>query len=191
MTTEDGTGLVHLAPAFGADDMAAGREHGLPVVNPVMPDGRFEEHIRLVGGLFFKAADPRLIESLADRGLLFSSHLHEHSYPHCWRCGTPLLYYALPSWYIRTTAVRDQLLAVNEATNWQPPTIKHGRYGDWLRNNVDWALSQDAVLGHAAAGLGVRVGSRHLRRLAGRAVSAGRDRRDRASIRTGRSSTTW
>jgi isoleucyl-tRNA synthetase len=147
VTTDDGTGLVHLAPAFGADDMAAGRAHGLPVVNPVLPDGRFEEHIPLVGGLFFKAADPRLIESLSDRGLLFSSHLHEHSYPHCWRCGTPLLYYALPSWYIRTTAIRDQLLAVNEATNWQPPTIKHGRYGDWLRNNVDWALSRTRYWG--------------------------------------------
>jgi isoleucyl-tRNA synthetase len=147
VTTEDGTGLVHLAPAFGADDMAAGREHGLPVVNPVLPDGRFEEHIGLVGGLFFKAANPRLIDSLSDRGLLFSSHLHEHSYPHCWRCGTPLLYYALPSWYIRTTMIRDQLLAVNEATNWQPPTIKHGRYGDWLRNNVDWALSRTRFWG--------------------------------------------
>ena len=147
VTTEDGTGLVHLAPAFGADDMAAGREHGLPVVNPVTPDGRFEDQIPLVGGLFFKAADPRLIESLAARGLLFGSHLHEHSYPHCWRCGTPLLYYALPSWFIRTTAIRDQLLAVNEATNWQPPTIKHGRYGDWLRNNVDWALSRSRYWG--------------------------------------------
>ena len=147
VTTEDGTGLVHLAPAFGADDMAAGRAHGLPVVNPVLSDGRFEEHIPLVGGQFFKAADPRLIESLSDRGLLFSSHLHEHSYPHCWRCGTPLLYYALPSWYIRTTAVRDQLLAANEATNWQPPTIKHGRFGDWLRNNVDWALSRTRYWG--------------------------------------------
>jgi isoleucyl-tRNA synthetase len=147
VTTDDGTGLVHLAPAFGADDMAAGRAHGLPMVNPVMPDGRFEEHIPLVGGMFFKAADPRLIESLSDRDLLFSSHLHEHSYPHCWRCGTPLLYYALPSWYIRTTAVRDELLAANEATNWQPPTIKHGRYGDWLRNNVDWALSRTRYWG--------------------------------------------
>jgi isoleucyl-tRNA synthetase len=147
VTTEDGTGLVHLAPAFGPDDMAAGREHGLPVVNPVMTDGRFEEHIPLVGGMFFKAADPRLIENLADRDLLFSSHLHEHSYPHCWRCGTPLLFYALPSWYIRTTAIKDELLAANEATNWQPATIKHGRYGDWLRNNVDWALSRTRYWG--------------------------------------------
>ena len=147
VTTDDGTGLVHLAPAFGADDMAAGREHGLPVVNPVTPDGRFEDHIPLVGGMFFKAADSKLIENLSDRDLLFSSHLHEHSYPHCWRCGTPLLYYALPSWYIRTTIIRDELLAANEETNWQPPTIKHGRYGDWLRNNVDWALSRTRYWG--------------------------------------------
>jgi isoleucyl-tRNA synthetase len=147
VTTEDGTGLVHLAPAFGADDMATSRAHGLPVVNPVLPDGRFEEDIPLVGGLFFKATDQRLIESLSDRGLLFSSTMHEHSYPHCWRCGTPLLYYALPSWFIRTTAIQDQLLAVNEATNWQPPTIKYGRYGDWLRNNVDWALSRTRYWG--------------------------------------------
>jgi len=100
-----------------------------------------------VGGMFFKAADARLIESLSERGLLFGSALHEHSYPHCWRCGTPLLYYALPSWFIRTTAIRDHLLAVNEGTNWQPPTIKHGRYGDWLRNNVDWAVSRTRYWG--------------------------------------------
>ncbi len=147
VTTEDGTGLVHLAPAFGADDMAAGRAHGLPVVNPVQPDGRFADRIPLVGGVFFKAADERLVADLSDRGLVFSAHPHEHSYPHCWRCGTPLLYYALPSWFIRTTAIRDQLLTQNAATNWQPPTIKDGRYGDWLRNNVDWALSRTRYWG--------------------------------------------
>ena len=147
VTTGDGTGLVHLAPAFGADDMAAGRAHGLPVVNPVMPDGRFVEHIPLVGGMFFKAADEPLIANLADRGLLFSSYVHEHSYPHCWRCRTPLLYYALPSWFIATTRIAGELLAQNEATNWQPPAIKHGRYGDWLRNNVDWALSRTRYWG--------------------------------------------
>jgi isoleucyl-tRNA synthetase len=147
VTTEDGTGLVHLAPAFGADDMAAGRAHGLPVINPVQPDGRFADGIPLVGGVFFKAADERLISDLSDRGLVFSARPHEHSYPHCWRCGTPLLYYALPSWFIRTTAIRDQLLAQNAATNWQPPTIKDGRYGDWLRNNVDWALSRTRYWG--------------------------------------------
>jgi isoleucyl-tRNA synthetase len=147
VTTQDGTGLVHIAPAFGADDMATGREHGLPVVNPVLPDGRFAADVPLVGGLFFRDADPRLIDNLADRGLLFSSHLHEHSYPHCWRCDTPLLYYALPSWYIRTTAVKDKLLEQNEQTNWYPSTIKEGRYGDWLRNNVDWALSRSRYWG--------------------------------------------
>jgi isoleucyl-tRNA synthetase len=147
VTTEDGTGLVHLAPAFGADDMEASRAHGLPVVNPVRADGKFADDIDLVGGMFFKDADRPLTADLDERGLLFRSEMHEHSYPHCWRCGTPLLYYALPSWYIRTTAVKDELLAENEKTNWQPPTIKHGRYGEWLRNNVDWALSRTRYWG--------------------------------------------
>ncbi len=147
VTTDDGTGLVHLAPAFGADDLAAIRAAGLPVVNPVRADGHFEEGLPLVGGLFFKDADGPLIADLAERGLLFHSAAHVHSYPHCWRCGTALLYYALPSWYVRTTAVKDLLLAENEKTNWQPPTIKHGRYGEWLRNNVDWALSRTRYWG--------------------------------------------
>jgi isoleucyl-tRNA synthetase len=147
VTTEDGTGLVHIAPAFGADDMEASRAHGLPVVNPVKPDGHFEDGLPLVGGLFFKDADQRLIEDLADRGLLFASHRHEHSYPHCWRCGTLLLYYAVPSWYIRTTAIKDKLLEQNERTNWYPATVKEGRYGEWLRNNVDWALSRTRYWG--------------------------------------------
>jgi len=147
VTAEDGTGLVHIAPAFGADDLAAGREFGLPVVNPILPDGRFEEHIPLVGGLFFRDANSRLISDLADRDLLLRSQRYEHSYPHCWRCGTALLYYAVPSWFIRTTAVKDKLLAQNEQTNWQPPTIRDGRYGEWLRNNVDWALSRTRYWG--------------------------------------------
>ena len=147
VTTEDGTGLVHIAPAFGADDMDASRAHGLPVANPVKPDGHFEDGLPLVGGLFFKDADQRLIEDLADRGLLFDSHRHEHSYPHCWRCGTLLLYYALPSWFIRTTAIKDKLLEQNERTNWYPATVKYGRYGEWLRNNVDWALSRTRYWG--------------------------------------------
>jgi isoleucyl-tRNA synthetase len=147
VTTEDGTGLVHLAPAFGADDMATSRAHGLPVVNPIRPDGRFEDDVPLVGGMFFKDADQRLIEDLDDRGLLFRSERHEHSYPHCWRCGTLLLYYALPSWFIKTTAIKDQLLEQNERTDWYPATVKHGRYGEWLRNNVDWALSRTRYWG--------------------------------------------
>ena len=147
VTTEDGTGLVHLAPAFGADDMETSRAHGLPVVNPVRPDGRFEEWIPLVGGMFFKDADEPLIRDLTERGVLFRVEPYQHSYPHCWRCHTPLLYYALPSWYIRTTQIKDQMLAENERTNWQPPTIKNGRYGEWLRNNVDWALSRTRYWG--------------------------------------------
>jgi isoleucyl-tRNA synthetase len=147
VTTEDGTGLVHLAPAFGADDMDASRTHGLPVVNPIRPDGHFEDDVPLVGGMFFKDADQRLIEDLDDRGLLFASHRYEHSYPHCWRCGTLLLYYALPSWFIKTTAIKDRLLEQNELTNWYPETVKEGRYGEWLRNNVDWALSRTRYWG--------------------------------------------
>jgi isoleucyl-tRNA synthetase len=147
VTTEDGTGLVHLAPAFGADDMDASRAHGLPVVNPVRPDGHFADGVPLVGGMFFSDANQRLIGDLRDRGLLFRSQRHEHAYPHCWRCGTALLYYALPSWFIRTTAIRDRLLEQNERTNWYPETVKHGRYGEWLRNNVDWALSRTRYWG--------------------------------------------
>jgi isoleucyl-tRNA synthetase len=147
VTTEDGTGLVHLAPAFGADDMETSRAYGLPVVNPVRADGRFEDGLPQVGGMFFKDADKPLTADLAARGLLFRSEMHAHSYPHCWRCNTVLLYYALPSWYIRTTAIKDALLAENEKTNWQPVTIKNGRYGEWLRNNVDWALSRTRYWG--------------------------------------------
>jgi isoleucyl-tRNA synthetase len=147
VTVEDGTGMVHLAPAFGADDLAAGRANGLPVVNPVRPDGTFEESVPLVGGAFFKDADKALLADLKARGVLFSSESYEHSYPHCWRCHTPLLYYALPAWYIRTTAVKDRLLEENERTTWYPETVKWGRYGEWLRNNVDWALSRSRYWG--------------------------------------------
>ena len=143
VTTEDGTGLVHLAPAFGADDLLVCREYGLPVVNPILPDGTFAANVALVGGQFFKAADADLITDLIARDLLFRRRDYTHPYPHRWRCHTPLLYYAQPSWYIRTTKIKDRLLAANEATNWYPETIKWGRFGDWLRNNVDWALSRN------------------------------------------------
>jgi isoleucyl-tRNA synthetase len=147
VTIADGTGLVHQAPAFGEDDMRVSREYSLPVVNPIRPDGTFEPETPLVGGQFFKKADEALVADLDARGLLFRHLEYEHSYPHCWRCHTPLLYYALPSWYIKTTAVKGALLAENEKTNWFPETIKWGRYGDWLRNNVDWALSRDRYWG--------------------------------------------
>ena len=147
VTTEDGSGLVHIAPAFGADDLLVGRAHGLPVVNPVRPDGTFEEGIALVGGMFFKKADAPLVDDLKARDLLFKHVPYEHTYPHCWRCHTPLVYYAQPSWYIRTTEVKDALLRENEQTDWHPKTIQWGRYGDWLHNNIDWALSRSRYWG--------------------------------------------
>src|SRR5687767_6438052 len=147
VTTEDGTGLVHQSPAFGADDLVVCRSYGLPVVNPVDPTGHFLPEVPLVGGHFFKAADAALVEDLKNRGVLYRELRYEHSYPHCWRCHTPLMYYAQPSWYIRTSQIKGRLLAENETTNWYPENIKHGRYGDWLNNNVDWALSRDRYWG--------------------------------------------
>ncbi len=147
VTVDSGTGLVHQSPAFGAEDMQVARAYGLPVVNPVRKDGTFEPDLPLVGGVFFKQADRALADDLAARGLLFREAPYEHPYPHCWRCDTALLYYALPSWYIRTTAVKDRLLEENDRTDWHPATIQHGRYGDWLDNNVDWALSRDRYWG--------------------------------------------
>jgi isoleucyl-tRNA synthetase len=147
VTTDDGTGLVHQAPAFGADDLIVTRAYGLPVLNPIERNGHFADDVPLVGGAFFKDADETLVADLKQRGLLFRHVPYAHSYPHCWRCHTPLMYFALPSWYVRTTAIKSELLAQNEATNWYPATIKHGRYGDWLDNNIDWALSRDRFWG--------------------------------------------
>ncbi|MEV0562623.1 isoleucine--tRNA ligase [Dactylosporangium sp. NPDC050588] len=147
VTTDSGTGLVHQSPAFGADDLASCRAYGLPMVNPVRRDGTFEPQLDLVGGMFFRTANGPLVDDLRERGLLFRHVPYEHSYPHCWRCHTALIYYAQPSWYVRTTAVRDDLLRENERTNWQPASVKHGRYGDWLVNNVDWALSRQRYWG--------------------------------------------
>jgi isoleucyl-tRNA synthetase len=147
VTTDDGTGLVHQSPAFGPDDMAVAAVYGLPVVTPVARNGHFEDNVELVGGQFFKHADTDLVSELEKRGALFRHVAYEHAYPHCWRCHTPLLYYALPAWYIRTTAVKEALLAENSRTNWYPATIKDGRYGDWLNNNVDWSLSRTRYWG--------------------------------------------
>ncbi|SNQ47563.1 Isoleucine--tRNA ligase [Frankia canadensis] len=147
VTTTDGTGLVHQSPAFGAEDLAVCRAAGLPVVNPVGTDGRFLSSTPLVGGQFFKDADAPLTADLRARGRLWRALTYTHSYPHCWRCHTPLIYYPLPSWYIRTTAIRDQLMAQNAATDWHPGRIRDGRYGEWLRGNVDWALSRNRYWG--------------------------------------------
>jgi isoleucyl-tRNA synthetase len=156
VTTEDGTGLVHLAPAFGEDDFAAAAAHGIfdptrqdDLYNPVRRDGAFDERVVGFEGRHVKDPDVTrdLIADLDARGLLLRAEDYEHSYPHCWRCDTPLIYYAKSSWYVRTTAVKDQLLASNEAVTWYPAHIKHGRFGNWLENNVDWALSRERYWG--------------------------------------------
>ncbi len=147
VTAADGTGLVHTAIAFGEDDFQLGRAFGLAVINPVRLDGTYDERIGPYAGRFVKDADADLVEDLRARGRLLRSEAHEHAYPHCWRCSTPLLYYAKPSWYIATSQVRDRLLAANETVNWHPAHIKHGRFGDWLVNNVDWALSRERYWG--------------------------------------------
>jgi isoleucyl-tRNA synthetase len=161
VTTEDGTGLVHIAPAFGEDDFRVAAANGLfdpadpqTLLNPVRLDGTYDNRVRGHDGSSYEGhfvKDPQLTEELiADldaRGMLFRREDYEHSYPHCWRCGTPLIYYAKPSWYIATSKLREQMLAANETVNWHPPHIKHGRFGDWLRGNVDWALSRERYWG--------------------------------------------
>jgi|RhiMethySRZTD1v2_1073278.scaffolds.fasta_scaffold11622_1 isoleucyl-tRNA synthetase len=147
VSTTDGTGLVHMSPAYGEEDFRSCRANDVPMVNPIDLEGHFLPDIDLVGGEFFKHADRHLVPDLERRGLLFRHETYEHNYPHCWRCHTPVIYYPIPSWYIRTTEFKDRLLAANEATNWYPESVKTGRYGDWLSNNVDWALSRTRYWG--------------------------------------------
>ena len=147
VTAQDGTGLVHTAIAFGEDDFRLGEQYGLNVINPVRPDGTYDERIGPYAGRWVKDADADLIEDLSARGLVLRAETYEHSYPHCWRCGTPLLYYAKPSWYIATSQIKDRLLAANETINWYPGHVKHGRFGNWLEGNVDWALSRERYWG--------------------------------------------
>lgn len=147
VTTDEGTGIVHEAPAFGAEDLVLCKRYGLPVVNPILSDGTFAPEINVVGGFFFKDADAVIVKELQQSGALFKHEPFLHSYPHCWRCHTALIYYAQPSWYIKTTAIKDALLRENETTHWYPPTIQWGRFGDWLHNNVDWALSRNRYWG--------------------------------------------
>jgi isoleucyl-tRNA synthetase len=147
VTAEDGTGIVHTAIAFGEDDFRLGEQYELTVVNPVKPNGTYDGRIGPYAGRFVKDCDPDLVEDLRARGRLLRAEDYEHAYPHCWRCGTPLLYYAKPSWYIRTSEIRDRLLASNETVNWHPPHVKHGRFGNWLEGNVDWALSRERYWG--------------------------------------------
>ena len=147
VSDEEGSGIVHLAPAYGADDYQAGKELGLAVLEPVQPDGTFARELPLVGGVFFKEADDRLVEDLSERGLVFAFERKSHSYPHCWRCDAPLVYMARHSWFARTSDLRQELLDNNAEVSWYPEQVGEGRFGEWLKGNVDWALSRDRYWG--------------------------------------------
>jgi isoleucyl-tRNA synthetase len=147
VSTNEGTGLVHQSPAHGEDDFRSCRDNDVPLVNLIDLGGRFLAEVGLVSGEFFKHADRKLVADLEQRGRLFRHESYEHNYPHCWRCHTPVIYYPIPSWYIRTTEFKDRLIAANESTTWYPESVKTGRYGDWLENNVDWALSRTRYWG--------------------------------------------
>lgn len=147
VSADNGTGIVHMAPAFGADDYAAGQRHGLPMLNPIDGEGRFVADVGLVAGQYVKDADPVLVDALEGQNLLFEIGRIEHSYPHCWRCDNPLLYVAIDSWFAATSTLKDELLANNAKISWHPPEVGEKRFGEWLRGNIDWALSRDRYWG--------------------------------------------
>lgn len=145
VTMDEGTGLVHLAPAFGEIDREVGREFGLPAPNPVDAKGRFTTGPH--AGTLVRDANEALVEELRNSGRLFKTQLYSHSYPHCWRCATPLIYWAKSSWYIKTTSLKERMIAENSQIGWHPPHIRDGRFGDWLEKNIDWSLSRDRYWG--------------------------------------------
>ncbi|MEZ5073349.1 MAG: isoleucine--tRNA ligase [Solirubrobacterales bacterium] len=147
VTTADGTGLVHTALAFGEDDFRLGERYGMTLQNPVRLDGTYDERVPDFQGKLVREHDPEIVAALEADGKLFKQVPYEHAYPHCWRCETALLYYAKASWYLRTSEVRDRMLAENERIGWHPEHIKHGRFGKWLEGNVDWALSRERYWG--------------------------------------------
>ena len=148
VTTEDGTGLVHTALAFGEDDFRLGEQYGMTLQNPVRLDGTYDERVPDFQGKLVRDHNPEIVAALDGRRAGSSSEVpYEHAYPHCWRCDTPLIYYAKASWYLRTSEVRDRMLAENERIGWHPEHIKHGRFGKWLEGNVDWALSRERYWG--------------------------------------------
>ena len=147
VTTEDGTGIVHMAPSFGADDMEVGRQHDLPVFMTMANNGRFIDAVDKFKGMWFKDADPEIIKDLKDRGLMFKSGKYKHTYPHNWRDGKPLMYMARDAWFIRATEYRDKMIANNQKVNWVPNHIKDGRFGNWLDDLKDWALGRERYWG--------------------------------------------
>ncbi len=147
VTVDDGSGIVHLAPAFGEVDRDVAAAEGLPLLNPVNAQARFDSEVPQVAGTFVKDADPDLIEFLRAAGRLEHVEVYTHSYPHCWRCDTPLIYWAKPTWFARTSEHKVELVAQNQTISWHPEHIKNGRFGNWLDNNVDWALSRDRFWG--------------------------------------------
>jgi len=147
VSTQEGTGIVHIAPAFGEDDMNVGKKYNLPVVQMVDEDGKFKQEVKKFAGLGIEESNQLIIDDLKERGLLFSFEKYKHSYPFCWRCDRRLIYYAKKSWYIKTSAIKDDLIKSNEGVNWYPEHIKHGRFGKWLENNVDWALTRERYWG--------------------------------------------
>jgi isoleucyl-tRNA synthetase len=147
VSTDEGSGIVHIAPAFGQDDMDVGKKNNLPVLLTVDPEGAFIDAVRPWHGMWVKDADPEIIKELQSRGLMYRVTLYEHSYPFCWRCDSPLLYYARDTWFIRTTAYRDQLIALNQTINWVPSHVRDGRFGNWLEDLKDWALGRERYWG--------------------------------------------
>ena len=147
VSTEEGTGVVHTSALYGVDDLRLCQEKGIPFKHTVGLDGKFLPYVEKFAGLHVKEADPVIIDDLKDRGLLYKAETTLHTYPFCWRCGTPLIYYALDAWYIRTTERKEQLLANNNTTHWVPDHIRTGRMGDWLENNIDWQFSRSRYWG--------------------------------------------
>jgi isoleucyl-tRNA synthetase len=147
VTMDDGTGIVHIAPAFGADDYDLGQKEGLSVLQAVNIEGNFVQEVTPWAGMFVKKADPLITRDLQERGLLYASALYEHDYPFCWRCESPLIYYARSSWFIKTTAYKDKMIEANKGIKWYPEEVGRGRFGEWLENNIDWALSRERYWG--------------------------------------------
>lgn len=147
VTTEDGTGVVHTAPAFGADDFESGKKNNIPVFNPIDKDGKFTDQVPDFAGLWFKDADKEIARAIKEKGLMFRHETYVHNYPFDWRKGTPLMSYPVESWFIRTTSVKERMVDLNNTINWKPENTGSGRFGTWLENNVDWAISRQRYWG--------------------------------------------